>query len=616
MAGRIRAEDITRLRERVDVVELVGAYTSLRPAGAGRFKGLCPFHSERTPSFTVDAERRLYHCFGCDAGGDLYAFVQAVETLSFPEAVEWVARFAGYELTYEELSPGQRQALGRRTRIAEVLREAFAFHAAQLAGPDGTAAREYLTTRGLDDEALSRFGIGWAPDAWDALSRHLLAKGFEARELEAAGVATAGRRGPVDRLRGRVLFPITDPTGRDVLAFGGRVLPGATLDTWRGDGAPPKYMNTPETEVYKKSRVLYGLAWARGAVQREGVAVVVEGYLDVIGLHLAGAPLAVATCGTALTADHFRLLERYTPRVVLALDADEAGWAAAERARALAEEAGVRHVGVLPLPAGQDPADLAADGERAVRDALAATVSATEFQIAQVLRAADTTSPEGQIAAYRATFPLLQALEDRALRYRYIRDVVAPAVRLNADRIEAELDQAPPLPPAAPPTSPSGPRPRSSPGDVSAATARDPQLRLERLVLQAALQLPHLLPSVWSTVQPRDFRAPASQELLRALRAAEDAGAASLDEVLAHLPSDDLRRRVRRLALDEPMIPAEEAAVAEAVRDLLVAAMNREREDVRQELGLLNASVDAERVRSLQRRHADLEDRRRALLAP
>ncbi|MDP9405573.1 MAG: DNA primase, partial [Actinomycetota bacterium] len=323
MAGRINDDDIQALRERADLAVVVGNYTALRRAGS-KLKGLCPFHAEKTPSFTVDPARNLYHCFGCDKGGDAIDFLRSIEALSFPEAVERLARIVGYPLRYEELTPGQRRALGRRTRLTQALAEAAAFYRAALDGPDAAPARSYLARRGVDGDAAGHFGLGWAPDRWDGLVRHLAGRGFEPAEVVEAGLATPGRSGPIDRLRGRVMFPIHDAGGKDVLAFGGRVVPDVALATGPRDGEPPKYINSAESPVYKKSQTLYALHWARADIARRQTAVVVEGYMDVIALHLAGVRCVVATCGTALTGDHFRTLERFTPRVVLALDADAA----------------------------------------------------------------------------------------------------------------------------------------------------------------------------------------------------------------------------------------------------------------------------------------------------
>lgn len=611
MAGRINDEDIQQLRERADLAAVIGDYTSLKRAGT-RLTGLCPFHDEKTPSFTVDPARGLFHCFGCQVGGDVYGFLQQIEALSFPEAVERLARVVGYELRYEELSAGQRRALGRRTRLTEVLLEAAAFYEAQLAGDAGAPARAYLARRGLDRADAEHFRLGWAPDAWDAVVSHLRQAGYADEEAAAAGLVTQGARGPIDRFRGRVMFPILDKSGKDVVAFGGRILPDVALRTAPREGSPPKYINSPETEVYHKSQVLYGLNWARAEMQRREAALVVEGYMDVIGLHTAGVRHAVATCGTALTADHFRQLEHFTPRVVLALDADDAGAAAADRARSLAEQVGVREVGVLPLPPDADPADLAAEGADRVEAALASVKTAVEFQIEHLLRGADVATPEGQVAAYRATFPLLARIADRALRYRYVRDVVAPVVGLSADRIEVELDaELPRLSAGDAEATPPAPRP-PGPGDVTGVGARiDPQMQLERDVLRAALQVPELMPPAWKLVTEEEFRAPMSRQLFAAMATA---GTADLTAVLDALPDDETRVRVRALALSEPTVEADAGHLRELVLRLRARSVERERDAVRERLSQIGEQLGVTERRALQGQLFELERRRRDLL--
>lgn len=616
MAGRINDEDIQALRERANIAAVIGEYTTLKRAGS-RLKGLCPFHSEKTPSFTVDPSRNLFHCFGCGQGGDAYAFLQKIEALSFPESVERLARLSGYELRYEELSPGQRKALGRRTRLVEVVETAAQFFTSQLASPAGAPARDYLASRGLSEDDAAHFRLGWAPDAWDDLVRHLRDSGFDQDEVIEAGLATKGSRGgAIDRFRGRVIFPIVERGGRDVVAFGGRVIPGQALSTGPREGAPPKYINSSETEVYKKSETLYALNWARAAIQSERTALVVEGYMDVIGLHLAGVRNVVATCGTALTADHFRHLEKFTSRVVLALDADEAGFAAAERARVLAEEVGVREVGVLPLPPGKDPADLAASGKEAVMEALGETKTAVEFQIEHLLRGAQVDTPEGQVEAYRRTFPLLAQLDDRFLRFTYVRDIVAPAVRLSADLIEAELDDH-----LAERGEATQERRQTRQRDERAAVAqlggvsgggRDPQMHLERQVLQAALQHAELLPVQWKRVSAEDFTAPASKMLHAAI---VEAPSGDLEAILAALPDDDSRSRVRALALSDTTVEQDPAHLAELVSRLRAATVRRQIDAVRAELARVNTATDPERGRELLARHDELERARRELLA-
>jgi DNA primase len=602
VAGRINDEDVQSLRERADIAAVIGDYTALKRAGV-RLKGLCPFHDEKTPSFTVDPARRLFHCFGCGEGGDVYGFLQKIEALSFPEAVERLARITGYTLRYQELSPGQRKALGRRTRLTDCVGEAAAHYRAQLFGDEGAEAREYLKARGLAREHAEHFCLGWAADRWDGLVRHLSEQGFSNAEIVDAGLATRGQRGLIDRFRGRVMFPIYDAGGRDVVAFGGRVLPDAKLRTWSGDSAPPKYINSSETEVYKKSRVLYGLNWARAEIQRRDTALVVEGYMDVIGLHVAGVDHAVATCGTALTAEHFSQLEKFARRVVLALDADDAGYAAAERARALAEEAGMREVGVLPLAAGEDPADLAAHGADRVEQALGDVQTALEFQIAHLMRGTDSSTPEGQVEAYRRTFTLLAQIDDRALRYRYIRDVVAPAVGLSADRIETELDGERARRSHAPGVRPTPPRRDGLP--------RDPQLLLERQVLQVAIQRPDLLPSAWDKVEPDEFTAAPSQQLFDAVTRAPKG---NLDAVLDGLPDDEARRRVRALALAELTAEEDPATITDLVNRLRAAAVARRISGLTERIRQRGEQMDPAERRRLSTELYDLERRRRDLV--
>ena len=607
MAGRINDADVQTLRERANLAAVVGDYTALKRSGS-RLRGLCPFHDERTPSFFVDPARGFFHCFGCDAGGDVYDFLQQIEALTFPEAVERLARLEGVTLRYEELSPGQRRALGRRTRLVECLGEANAFFRAQLTGATGGDARTYLVGRGLTQQIAEHFELGWAPDAWDATVRHLASQGFGQQEIADAGLATRGRSGLVDRFRGRVIFPIYDASGRDVVAFGGRIVPNVELRTEGRDQRAPKYINSPETEVYRKSRVLYGLNWARADIQRRDTAVVVEGYLDVIAMHQAGATHTVATCGTALTAEHFGQLEKFARRVILALDADDAGFQAADRARALAVEQGVREVGVLSLPAGEDPADLASRGPDLVDEALAGTATAVEFQIAYLLAEADTDTPEAQVAAYRRTFPLLTQLDDRFLRYSYIRDIVAPAVRLSADLIERELDAQ-----IVAGTAAGGSRRFDPPVDAVQAAGgqpRDPQLRLERAVLQAAIQNPEVAVDGWDDVTADDFVADASRTLFAALT---DRPWTGLGDVLERLPDDQTRARIRALAVAPPTTPPDPHKLAENVMRLRAATLARRIAAVRAQMVRLNAVVDGDRVRELSAELDRLERDRRAL---
>jgi DNA primase len=598
LAGRINDEDIQTLKERLNIVEVIQPYTALKRAGSSHM-GRCPFHDEKSPSFSVQESKGFYHCFGCGVGGDAIKFVREIEGLGFNEAVEKLARQIGLTLRYAELKPGQKQALGKRTRVLELIAEADAFYRAQLTGPAGADARAYLTDRDVDAGAWETFGIGWAPDAWSDLSDHLIRKGAKLADLIEAGLSTQGSRGPLDRFRARVLFPIRDQRGTDVVAFGGRILPGGPVTTAM-DGTAPKYINSPKTDVYDKSTTLYGLDLARREIVKRHEVLVVEGYMDVIALHLAGMPNAVAPCGTALTEQHFTIIQRMDARVTLSLDADSAGFEAAERARARAQAAGVLDLGVLVLPQGQDPADLvSAGGLPAVEAALAARKTALEFQIEHLLRSADLSTPEAKTLAYRSTFDLLGQIDDPALRYHYVFNVVGPAIGLPAQRIEDELAAAHPIGRTR--------RTQARAGGGGAVTApagnRDPQMQLERQVLQVALQVPDLLPPDWALLDETVFVADASRLLFRAI--SEHGG--DFDAVLEAMPDDEWRSRVRGLASAELTIDHEPHAVARMLDALRGRDARRRWEHARQTLVEGGERLDADRRRELMREIGELE---------
>src|SRR5690625_2772180 len=304
MAGLIRNEDIQQVRERARIEDVVGAHVTLKRAGVGSLKGLCPFHDERTPSFHVRPHVGFYHCFGCGEGGDVIDFVMKVNHLPFVEAVEFLAGQIGHTLRYEESGSGPKrrtQDPGRRSRLAAANREAAEFSAARLASPEAEAGRQFLAERGFDRAAAEHFGIGYAPKGWTNLFVHLRGKGYSEKELQAAGLVGQGRSGSYDRFRGRLIWPIRDTTGA-VVGFGARKL--------YDDDNGPKYLNTPETPLYKKAQVLYGLDLAKREMAKKKRVVVVEGYTDVMAMHIAGEETAVATCGTAFGPDHIRVVRR------------------------------------------------------------------------------------------------------------------------------------------------------------------------------------------------------------------------------------------------------------------------------------------------------------------
>jgi DNA primase len=422
-------EDVAAVRAASDIVGVISQYVQLRREGQ-RWKGLCPFHDEKTPSFSLNASEGVWYCFGCQARGDVITFVREVRHLGFPEAVEWLAERAGITLRYSDRNEAEGRK--RRTRLLDIMGRAVAwYHERLLSAPDAGAARSYLRKRGLDGDVVREYRLGWAPDAWDALCRALRLDEQDARDT---GLGRLNQRGRLqDHFRARVLFPIHDAEGHPV-SFGGRILPGT-----EAPGNQGKYKNTTETPLYSKSRVLYGLDRAKSAIVRDGTAVICEGYTDVIGFRRAGVPLAVATCGTALTDDHVALLHRFAARrLVLAFDADGAGWAAAERFYQWERQHDLE-VAVADLPAGQDPADVAqSDPDRLV----AAVDKATpflRFRLDRVFASADLASNEGRARAAERALAAIAEHPTDLVRDQYVMDV-ASRCRFEPDRLRAQLD--------------------------------------------------------------------------------------------------------------------------------------------------------------------------------
>ena len=417
MAGRIRDEDIAAVRERSPIDEVVGEYLQLRNAGGGSLKGLCPFHEEKTPSFNVTPARGLFYCFSCAEGGDAIKFVQKIDGLSFVEAVERLAGRAGIDLRYEQggYVPGQEQS--QRRRLIDAHRAAAEFYAERLGGSDAAHARAFLGERGFELADVERFGVGYSPKAWEDLTRHLRGGGFTDSELIAAGLAIQGNRGPRDRFRGRLMWPIRDLSG-DVIAFGARKLDA--------DEDGPKYLNTPETSLFRKSTVLYGADLAKREIAQRRQAVIVEGYTDVMACHLAGVPTAVATCGTSFGEDHVKVLRRLimdtegsAGEVIFTFDGDAAGQRAALRAFGL-EEKFVTQTFVTVQPDGLDPCDVRlAHGDAAVRDLVARRVPLFEFAVKGVLGHHNLNTTEGQLAALDEAAPIVAKIKDQGLRTRY-----------------------------------------------------------------------------------------------------------------------------------------------------------------------------------------------------
>ncbi|MGW7354718.1 DNA primase, partial [Streptomyces sp. NPDC054784] len=416
MAGRINDEDVKAVRNAVPIDAVVSEYLQLRNAGGGNLKGLCPFHDEKSPSFTVSPSKGLYHCFGCQEGGDTLDFVMKVDHLSFSEAVERLAAQAGITLRYEEGGYGRASQQGERTRLVEAHRVAARFYVEQLEGPEAEVGRRFLAERGFDQDAAAHFGVGYAPAGWDHLVRFLRGKGFSDKEMVLSGLAQESRSGrPIDRFRGRLLWPIRDITG-EVVGFGARRL--------RDDDNGPKYLNTPETAIYHKSQVLYGIDLAKREIAKAGRAVVVEGYTDVMACHLAGVTGAIATCGTSFGGDHVKILRRLLmdnsrSQVVFTFDGDAAGQKAALRAFEDDQKFAAR-TSIAVSPGGMDPCELRlAKGDEAVRELVEGRTPLFEFAIRSAVEQHDLDTAEGRSAALEEAAPIVARIKDTAIQHEH-----------------------------------------------------------------------------------------------------------------------------------------------------------------------------------------------------
>ncbi len=461
-------EDVVRVREAADIIAVISAHTMLKKVG-NNWSGLCPFHGEKSPSFSVNPEKGVYYCFGCQVRGDVISFVRDMDHLDFQGAVEQLASKFGIALRYTDKHEGERHEA--RSKLRDVMVAAVDwYHQRLLTGPDAGAARRYLRDRGFDSETVRRYRLGWAPDDWDLLAK-ALRKDFTPKVLRDAGLGRESKHGGTnDFFRARVLFPIFDPQG-DPIGFGGRMLPG---------GRPPKYQNTPETSLYRKSKVLYGLNWAKDEAVRENEVIVCERYTDVIGFAEVGLHRAVATCGTALTDEHVRTLQRFAPRLVLAFDPDAAGQAAAERVYEWEKKHEVE-VAVAALPPGADPADLARSDPDRLRAAVEAAVPFLGFRVERILDAGNLRTPEGRAKAAERALEAIGEHPSDFVKDQYVM-AVASRCQLDPDRLRASLRAG-------------GARPRvrvpaPSPRRARADTAEIEALRLA--VAQPAATLPLL----------------------------------------------------------------------------------------------------------------------------
>ncbi|WP_426572490.1 DNA primase [Aquihabitans sp. McL0605] len=416
-------EDVQRVRDTADIVAVISAHTQLKKAG-NNWTGLCPFHGEKSPSFSVNADKGVFYCFGCQAKGDVISFVRDIDHLDFAGAVEFLASKSGIALRYTDRAEGDRREARGKLREAMVAAVEW-YHERLLTGPDSGAARRYLRDRGFDGERVRQYKIGWAPDDWNQLVKALP---FSPKVLRDAGLGRESKQGGTnDFFRARVLFPIFDVQG-DPIGFGGRMMPG---------GRPPKYQNTPETSLYRKSKVLYGLNWAKDEAVRENEVIICEGYTDVIGFAEVGLNRAVATCGTALTDEHVRTIQRFAPRLVLAFDPDAAGQAAADRVYEWERKHEVE-VAVAALPPGGDPADLARSDPGALRASIANAQPFLGFRIDRILAAADLRTPEGRGKVAEVALAAVAEHPNEFVRDQYVM-TIAERCHLDPDRLRASL---------------------------------------------------------------------------------------------------------------------------------------------------------------------------------
>ncbi len=524
---RIRREDVDHVREGTRIDEVVGEHVTLKSAGVGSLKGLCPFHEEKTPSFHVRPQVGLWHCFGCGEGGDVISFVQKVDALGFTEAVELLAARMGFQLRYEDddgRGPARRDQVGARQRLVEANRAAAEFYAEQLASAgDAVAGRQFLADRGFDRDAAATFGVGFAPRSGEALLRHLRGRGVTEDDLVASGLAGRGSRGLYDRFRGRLVWPIRDVTG-EVVGFGARRL-------FDDDRIEAKYLNTPETAVYKKSQVLYGVDLAKRGIARERRAVVVEGYTDVMACHLSGVETAVATCGTAFGGEHARMLRRLLGddrtmaaggamggQVVFTFDGDEAGRKAALRAFE-DDQRFVAQTFVAVADDGMDPCELRQRrGPEAVRQLVESRQPLFEFVIRSTIAQVDLDTAEGRVHALRAATPVVARIKDPALRPEYARRL-AGWLGMEVETVTRAVARAAQQSASGPSTA--GAAAPRGPAEDAAPDPRDPVARVEREALECLLQVPLLVPpEVADGLDESAFEVPAYRAVHHAITAA------------------------------------------------------------------------------------------------
>ena len=601
MSGRIRDVDVTYVRDHSPIDDVVGEYVQLKGAGGGQKKGLCPFHDEKSPSFHVTPSRGYFHCFGCQTGGDVIAFVMKMDHLTFTETIERLAERIGYQLTYEQGSGGVKAPAGQRSRLIAAHAAAVTFYREQLQLPEAAHARDLLVKRGFDRIACDDFEVGYSPDQWDSLTKFLRGQGFTIEELMLAGLAKEGQKGPIDRFRNRLMWPIRDISG-DVVGFGARKLASDEEDQG------PKYLNTPETPIYKKSQVLYGLDRAKKEIAKKRQAVIVEGYTDVMAAHLAGITTAVATCGTAFGDEHIRILRRllmdddaFRGEVIFTFDGDAAGQKAALRAFG-DDQKFVTQTFVAVEPSGLDPCELRQHhGDAAVRDLIARRVPLFEFAIKSAIKQYDLTNADGRVSALNAAAPLIGKIRDTSLRPEYARslagwlgmevEVVTAAVKKSASKTTAVTSETPAV---------SNWRPDPN----------EPLLALEREVLKARLQMPALVRS-WRDIEKNAFSHPAYSKLREFIDSQTDLEAISIDAA----ESEELKSFITELTVEPIRANGEisDRYVTSITARLNEVALSRSIAEVKSTLQRLNPVENESEYNAIFTQLVEMERKRRSL---
>ncbi len=599
------------VRDAVPIDAVVSDYLQLRNAGGGNLKGLCPFHDEKSPSFQVSPSKGLFHCFGCQEGGDTIAFVMKIDHLTFSETVERLAAQAGITLRYEEGGYNPAHQRGERIRLVEAHKIAAQFYVEQLESAEAEIGRAFLAERGFDQAAAAHFGVGYSPAGWDHLTRYLRGKGFTDKELTLSGLSQEGRRGPIDRFRGRLMWPIRD-IGGDVVGFGARKL--------RDDDNGPKYLNTPETAIYKKSQVLYGIDLAKKEIAKASRAVVVEGYTDVMACHLAGITTAIATCGTAFGGDHIKILRRLlmdngSARVIFTFDGDAAGQKAALRAFE-DDQKFAAETYIAIAPDGMDPCELRlAKGDAAVADLVEPRTPLFEFALRQIVARYDLETPAGRAAALDEAAPVVARIKNSGAQHevavqlagmlgildtQFVVKRVAQLARWARERGGKGPAPAAQRPAAAYESAPPG---FSGP----ALTLRSPAHRTERELLKLALQRPDLVSPAFDAYGVDEFTAPPYAAVRRAI---EEAGGAELgsqepQEYLVRVrdaaPDDAVRSMVTELAVEAILRKTvDEVYAGIQLVQVRLRAVDRRIRDVQGSLARLGAGGDPQHLAAVQ----------------